>query len=54
MTETAKFESTNTKALVVVKPGAEFVLQDVICDHVGNHDVVVEIKYSGLCHTVGF
>ncbi len=41
-----------TKALVVAEPGALFVLTDVILDEVRDDEVLVEMKYTGLCHTV--
>lgn len=41
-----------TKAFVVDAPGAPFVLQDVVLDEVRPHEVLVEMKYTGLCHTV--
>lgn len=41
-----------TTAFVVDKPGAPFVLQDVILDEVRANEVLVEMKYTGLCHTV--
>ncbi len=41
-----------TKALVVDKPGAPFVLEDVVLDKLRNNELLVDIKYSGLCHTV--
>lgn len=41
-----------TKAFVVDAPGAPFVLQDVVLDEVRDHEVLVEMKYTGLCHTV--
>lgn len=41
-----------TKALVVEKPGAPFVLQDVVLDEVRPNELLVEIKYTGICHTV--
>ncbi|CAG8906256.1 unnamed protein product [Penicillium egyptiacum] len=40
-----------TAAFVVEKPGAPFVLQDVILDEVRANEVLVEMKYTGLCHT---
>ncbi|KAJ5138487.1 Polyketide synthase enoylreductase [Penicillium bovifimosum] len=40
-----------TTAFVVEKPGAPFVLQDVILDEVRANEVLVEMKYTGLCHT---
>jgi Zn-dependent alcohol dehydrogenase len=42
----------STTAFVVEKPGAPFVLQDVILDEVRANEVLVEMKYTGLCHTV--
>jgi Zn-dependent alcohol dehydrogenase len=42
----------STKALVVEKPGAPFVLRDVVLDEVREKELLVEIKYAGLCHTV--
>ncbi|KUM59442.1 hypothetical protein ACN42_g7705 [Penicillium freii] len=40
-----------TTAFVVEKPGAPFVLQDVVLDEVRANEVLVEMKYTGLCHT---
>ncbi|KAJ5942130.1 hypothetical protein N7516_002298 [Penicillium verrucosum] len=40
-----------TTAFVVDKPGAPFVLQDVVLDEVRSNEVLVEMKYTGLCHT---
>ncbi|KAB8261675.1 chaperonin 10-like protein [Aspergillus pseudonomiae] len=40
-----------TKAYVVEKKGAPFVLCDIILDQVQSSEVLVEIKYTGLCHT---
>lgn len=41
-----------TKAFVVEAPHAPFVLQDVVLDEVRDNEVLVEMKYTGLCHTV--
>ena len=41
-----------TTAFVVEKPGAPFVLQDVTLDEVRANEILVEMKYTGLCHTV--
>lgn len=41
-----------TTAFVVEEPGAPFVVQDVILDEVRANEVLVEMKYTGLCHTV--
>ena len=43
---------TSTKALVVEKPGAAFVLQDVILGELRPKEILVEMKYTGICHTV--
>lgn len=43
-----------TKALVVYKAGSPFVLEDVLLDEVRDGEVLVEMKYTGLCHTVGY
>ncbi|KAJ5972017.1 Polyketide synthase enoylreductase [Penicillium vulpinum] len=40
-----------TTAFVVEKPGAPFILQDVVLDEVRANEVLVEMKYTGLCHT---
>ncbi|KAJ6099584.1 hypothetical protein N7467_001119 [Penicillium canescens] len=40
-----------TTAFVVEKPGAPFTLQEVILDEVRSNEVLVEMKYTGLCHT---
>jgi Zn-dependent alcohol dehydrogenase len=41
-----------TTAFVVEKAGAPFTLQEVILDEVRSNEVLVEMKYTGLCHTV--
>ena len=41
-----------TKAFVVNEPNAPFVLSDVVLDEVRSNEVLVEMKYTGLCHTV--
>ncbi|KHN97344.1 Alcohol dehydrogenase superfamily, zinc-type [Metarhizium album ARSEF 1941] len=40
-----------TEALVVHKPGDDFVMRPVILDEVRSDEVLVEMKYSGICHT---
>jgi hypothetical protein len=42
------------KAYVVDSQGAPFVLRDVLLDSLQPSEVLVEIKFTGLCHTVGF
>ncbi|KAM0252545.1 hypothetical protein ACHAQJ_007677 [Trichoderma viride] len=40
-----------TKAYVIEGIGSPFILQDVLLDEIQNHEVLVEIMYTGLCHT---
>lgn len=42
----------STRALVVREAGAPFVLTDIILDGIRDNEVLVEMKYTGLCHTV--
>ncbi|CAH0055084.1 unnamed protein product [Clonostachys solani] len=46
-------DSTNirTEALVVHEPGGQFVMKPVILDEVRSDEVLVEMQYSGICHT---
>lgn len=41
-----------SKAYVVEAQGAPFVLKDVVLDAVLPDEVLVEMKYTGICHTV--
>lgn len=50
---TAVYKDLSTKAYVVEEKDGPFVLKDVVLDEVRADEVLVEIKYSGLCHTVG-
>ena len=52
MAPTLPLKDIPTKALVVERPGASFVLTDIILDEVRDDEVLVEMKYTGLCHTV--
>lgn len=47
----AKPESLGTKAYVVAERGAPFILQDVFLDEIQPSEVLVEILYTGICHT---
>ena len=50
MTESPKdFE---TVALVVDEPGKDFKLQEIILDEVRDDEFLIEMKYTGICHTV--
>lgn len=46
------FTNIETEALVVAKPGEHFQLTPIILDQVRGNEVLVEMKYSGICHTV--
>jgi Zn-dependent alcohol dehydrogenase len=41
-----------TEALVTEKPGDRFEMRPIILDEVRGDEVLVEMKYSGICHTV--
>lgn len=48
----ALYKNIRTKALVVAKPKADFELQEVVYDEVREDEYLIEMKYSGICHTV--
>ena len=52
MNSTIPTKNIPTKALVVESPKQPFVLRDVVLDEVRPDEVLVEMKYTGLCHTV--
>ena len=41
-----------TEALVVQKPGSDFALTNITLDELRSDEVLVQMKYSGICHTV--
>ena len=41
-----------TVALVVNKPGEDFKLTEIVLDEVRDDEFLIEMKYSGICHTV--
>jgi hypothetical protein len=41
-----------TKAYVVNEKGGPFTLEDVVLDELQPDEVLVEMSYTGLCHTV--
>ena len=45
---------TTTRAYVLEKLNAPFELRDVVLGELQPSEVLVEIKYTGLCHTVCF
>ena len=51
--ENTNLTNIETVALVVDKPGAGFQLTPVVFDEVRDDEYLVEMLYSGICHTVG-
>lgn len=41
-----------TVAYVVHKPKEDFVLEDIVLDGMREDEVLVDMKFSGICHTV--
>lgn len=41
-----------TEAFVVTEPKAPFKLTPISLDEVRGNEILVEMKYSGICHTV--
>ena len=44
-----KLRDFETEALVVLEPKADFKLQPIILDEIRDDEVLVEMKYSGIC-----
>lgn len=42
-----------SEALVVMSPGAPFTMKPIVLDEVRDDELLIEMKYSGICHTVG-
>lgn len=47
-----KLRDIETVALVVSQPKADFKLQPIILDEIRDDEVLVEMKYSGICKFV--
>lgn len=45
------FES---EAFVVMKPGDDFTITPIILDEVRDDEFLIEMQYSGICHTVSW
>lgn len=45
-------KNIHTQAYVVQSKDAPFELHDVILDEIRPNEVLVEMKYTGICHTV--
>lgn len=41
-----------TEAFVVMKPGDDFTITPIILDEVRDDEFLIEMQYSGICHTV--
>ena len=59
-TETSRMSRTeslrfplHSEALVVEEPKADFKLMPITLDEVRADELLVEMKFSGICHTVG-
>lgn len=48
----AKPKDIETIAYVVHNPKEDFVLEDVVLDEMRDDEVLVDMKFSGICHTV--
>ena len=44
-----KIRDFETEALVVSEPKADFKLQPIVLDEIRDDEVLVEMKYSGIC-----
>lgn len=51
MTE-VQTKDIETIAYVVHNPKEDFVLEDVVLDEMRDDEVLVDMKFSGICHTV--
>jgi hypothetical protein len=45
-------KNVKTQALVVNEPKADFKLETVYLDEVRGDEILIDMKYSGICHTV--
>jgi hypothetical protein len=50
--ENTALTTIETVALVVEKPGSGFKLTPVVFDEVRDDEYLIEMMYSGICHTV--
>jgi Zn-dependent alcohol dehydrogenase len=44
--------NVETEGLVVLAPGDDFTMMPIVLDEVRDDELLVEMKYSGICHTV--
>lgn len=48
------YKNFETVALVVEKPKDPFKLESIVLDEVRENELLIDMKYSGICHTVSF
>lgn len=46
------YKNVKTQALVVNEPKADFKLETVYLDEVRGDELLIDMKFSGICHTV--
>lgn len=46
------FSNIKTRALVVTEPKADFSMQTIYLDEVRPDEILIDMKFSGICHTV--
>jgi len=52
MDSTTTATNIETEAFVVDAPNAPFKLTPIILDEIREDEFLIEMKYSGICHTV--
>jgi Zn-dependent alcohol dehydrogenase len=52
MSDHVSSKDINTVAFIVERPGAEFRLAPVIFNELRDDEFLVEMMFSGICHTV--
>jgi D-arabinose 1-dehydrogenase-like Zn-dependent alcohol dehydrogenase len=51
-TEQPPYKNVETVALVVEKPKDPFKLEPIVLDEVRENELLIDMKYSGICYTV--
>jgi Zn-dependent alcohol dehydrogenase len=49
----ASTKNIETIAYVCHGPKEDFKLENIVLDDIQDNEVLVDMKYSGICHTVG-
>lgn len=47
-----QYKNVKTQALVVTEAKADFKLETVYLDEVRGDEILIDMKFSGICHTV--